>query len=107
VEETKDEVQNVSGAGLMVRLFWMLGGQLGLLACLALIVRDDRALHSAVSIGFWIVLGLMILARYFDVKRFGGAKTDGTTRATMQDVKKFAYGSVGLGGAFWLVAHLL
>ncbi len=107
MEETKNEAPTVSGAGLMLRLFWMLGGQLALLACLAVIIRDDRALHSAVSIGFWVVLGLMILARYWDVKRFGGAKSDGETRATMKDVKKFAWGGVGLGGAFWMVAHLL
>ncbi|MCA9593119.1 MAG: hypothetical protein KC776_07405, partial [Myxococcales bacterium] len=103
MEETQKEAKSLSGASLLLRLFWMMGGQLALLGSLAIIVRDDPAFHSAVSIGFWVVLGLMILARYLDVTKYGGAKADGETRATLADVKKFAMGGVGLGGAFWLV----
>ncbi|MDF1566130.1 MAG: hypothetical protein P1V51_24070 [Deltaproteobacteria bacterium] len=107
MREQETPVPPATLTGVLLRLYWMLGGQIAAIACLFMIIRDDPSLLSPVSVAFWALLAMTIVARYVDVTRFGGLRTDAVTRATLSDVKRFALGAVSLGAAVWTGAHFL
>ena len=93
--------------GLLLRLYWMVGGACAAILSLVLVVRDDLAMDSSVSLLFWGLLALMIVARYLDVSRFHGLRSDALTLATMGDVRGYAVGVLVGGGPVWTAAHFI
>ena len=85
----------------------MFAGNAALLVLLAIMALKDSALLSFVSIGFWIVVALIVLARYVDVTRYNGTRTDGGTPATLRDVKRHGTRMVVIASAAWVLAHVL
>jgi len=96
-----------SGAGCLLRFAWMVGGNALLAGLLVVIVQQQSAILSVVSIAVWIVVGLVVLARYLDVTRYGGSLGDGCTPATLRDVRRFGVSMVAIVGAMWAAAHAL
>lgn len=66
-----------SGKGLLMRLFWMFFGNVALIGVGGLIFRDDGAQLVELSIVYWVVVGLLLASRWFDITRFGGRTTEG------------------------------
>jgi len=104
VDETPEKAEL---AGFFLRLVWMLVANAALIVLLAVIALSDSALHSPVSVAFWIVVGLAVLARYVDVTRYKGTTMEDSAPATLRDVKRFSAGLVCFGGAAWMLAHIV
>ena len=91
--------------GCLLRLIWSFGNG-GLVLLLIPIVLNDSGLLSFASIGFWILLGLVVVARYVDVTCYAGTMPDGTP-ATLRDVNRFSAWLVVIASAAWVLAHAL
>jgi hypothetical protein len=62
--------------GIILRFFWMMIGN-ALLLVMALLIAQKKSLFSLYDILFWVVVGLLILARYIDIVYFHGDDADG------------------------------
>ena len=107
VDEVREETQAASDTGCLLRAFWMFLGNSELVLLLVLVSRMDSALLSIVSIGFWMVVGLIVYARYVDVTRYKGTTSEGDRCATLLDVKRSSTRQVIIAGAAWVLAHAL
>ena len=95
VEQPPSQPADQNPAGCLVRLFWMLAGNLALLVLVFVIYQS--AGWTIADVVFWLVIGLMIGARYMDIARFGGT-TMNDEPATMAHFRRYAL-LVLLGGA--------
>ena len=107
VDEIRDEAQCSGGTSCLLPLTWMFAGNAVLAVLAVVIVTGDRALLSLESVGFWLVVGLVALARYVDVTRCEGTTTDGGTPATVNDVKRFSVRLAAIATGTWVLAHAL
>ena len=107
VNEVRDEVQTGNEAGCLLRAFWMFFGNAVLALLLIAISRWDNGLLAPASIGFWIVVGLVVYARYVDVTRYEGTTGEGDRPATLLDVKRFSTWQVVIAGSVWVLVHAL
>jgi hypothetical protein len=107
VDEDQKQTQASSDGGCLVRGFWMLLGNAMMAVYLVYIAQGDGPLYSFFSLGFWIVLGLVLYARYMDVTRFAGTTSEGDRPATMVDVKRFSKIQVAIAGTAWVVVHAI
>lgn len=108
-ERTQDALQGkdkISGAGLLARLFWLVGGNLALLGAAAVILRDDLAALSWMSLLFWLFAGALIGVRYLDVTRLGGLTSDGKP-ATLADFRRYGVKLLAFAAVLWLVVLVL
>ena len=93
--------------GFFLRLIWLMGGNAVLFLLLVSIAINDHGLLSPASLGFWMVVGLVVVARYVDVTRYAGTTCTACSPATLQDVKRFSAGVVVIASAGWALAHTL
>ena len=92
--------------GCLLRLFWMMIGNVALAASAFGVAEDSAlALGSADAI-YWAVVGLLLAARYGDIRYFHGRTTDGSP-ATMAHWRRYAAVLVAVSTAIWLLAHTL
>jgi hypothetical protein len=90
--------------GLFLRLFWMGGGNFGLLA-LAILITQKRILpYRLTDLLFWVIVILLIVARYVDIAYFEGATSYGEP-ATMKHWRRYAIGLGLISLVVWAVAH--
>ena len=90
--------------GCLVRVLWMVIGQ-GALAILAFtLLRQSPWSFSVRDVAFWLIVGLVIAARYVDVTRFDGRTANGEP-ATLRDFRRHTIGLVLVCGAVWTFAH--
>jgi len=97
------ETETISGKALLTRLAWMLFGNLALLACAAVIARDDLAPLSLLSGLFWAIVGGLIGLRYVDITRYAGQTSKGEP-ATLRDWKRYSVGLATASLAIWALA---
>lgn len=93
-------------SSFFVRLLWVFAGPVALVGYLAWLLRSEVALAAPASLAFWGLVGLLVVARFVDVKRFRGETSTGGERATLDDAKRFAATVVGLAAAGWVGVHL-
>lgn len=96
----------ISGTALLTRLAWMLFGNLALLACAAVIARDDLAPLSLLSGLFWAIVGGLIGLRYLDITRYDGQTSKGEP-ATLKDWKRYSVGLTTISLAVWALAIIV
>lgn len=102
----KYQTETISGTALLTRLAWMLFGNLALLACAAVIARDDLAPLSLLSGLFWLIVGALIGIRYLDITRYDGQTSKGAP-ATLKDWKRYSVGLATVSLAVWALAILV
>ena len=104
-------VDQVSGetpiTGCLVRVVWLFGGIAALCLLLIPIAMNDSGRLSFVSIGYWIVLGLIVVARYVDVTCFASTMPNDGAPATLRDANRFSARLVVIASAAWVLAHAL
>ena len=100
----KGEPQPISGC--FVWLAWMFGGNTILMALTILIARGARWTLTYKDLAFWGVVGLIVLLRHIDLKRFSGRTADGE-RATPRHFRRYVVGLVGLWSVLWALGHSL
>ncbi len=94
-----------SAGGCLVRLYWMVVGYLIAVICGVSIINHHGS-FSMVDVVYWLAVAGIIAARYLDVVRFGGTRTDGKP-ATLADWKRHAAINVVLAIVGWAVIHFV
>jgi hypothetical protein len=61
---------------------------------------------SIADLAFWLVVGLLIGARYIDIVRYKGATIDGEP-ATLAHFKRYVLVVLFAGAALWAIARAL
>ncbi len=103
-EPVSAQPQYDSAVGCLPRIFWMLIGNIALLMATASVYGSGG--WSIADVVFWLIVGLLIGARYIDIVRFKGKTADGKL-ATMAHLKRYVL-MVLLGGvALWAAARAL
>jgi len=70
MDPTPSERQYQSQAGCLLRLFWMFVGNIALVAAAFLVYRSIG--WSIADLTYWLVIDLLIGARYIDIARLQG-----------------------------------
>jgi len=92
MSERLDSPPVETGAGqgclpMVARLFWMVGGNIALLACAGLMAQGaDRGLVDGL---YFAAAAAMIGVRYLDITRFQGQTSDGQP-ASLADFRRYA-----------------
>lgn len=103
-EKTVDHASQMTGAGCLIRVSWMLVGNIILAACAAKIFMDKAGMFSASDVVFWADVALMIWLRRIDVTRMKGL-TAGGEPATLGHWKRYAIALAAISVVLWLAAH--
>ena len=74
--EPVPEPSTAGVGGCLIGVFWLIGGPLGLVGIAGAIALEPNA-RVALSAGFWLLVLLMVAARYVDIVKFRGTKVDG------------------------------
>ncbi|MFZ2656950.1 MAG: hypothetical protein WAX69_18600 [Victivallales bacterium] len=75
-------------SGCLLRLYWMLFGNVIILAAGAMLAKTGNfTLYGSIYLA---LLASLLTARYFDITRCNGYKSDDSGPATMDDFRKYA-----------------
>jgi hypothetical protein len=92
--------------GLLLRLFWMLLGDVFLLISAIFIYQGkDWKFHTA-DVFFLCIAAALVLTRYLDIKFYNGLTASGEP-ASMANFHKYAGILLLLSAAIWILAHIL
>ena len=103
-EQTPAHPEYQSPAGCLSRLFWMGFGNIALLGAALSIYKS--AGWSIADLLFWLIVGLLFGARYFDIVRYKGTTVHGEP-ATATHLKRYAPLLLAVAAAVWAVARAL
>jgi len=90
--------------GCLLRLFWMVAGNLALLALILSIFRQGG--FSFLDAIYWLVVGALAATRYVDIRRFAGMTVHGTP-ATMTDFRRYGARLLIVATGLWVAVHVL
>ena len=91
---------------LIVRVFWMLFGNIILIASVVLIFqRRDWMFHTA-DVVFWGTVAALVLARYLDIKLYNGLTATGKP-ATMSHWRMYAATLLVCSIVVWGLLHVI
>lgn len=102
VEETPGE----GAGGCLLRLFWMIAGNLMLVLALVAIAQRTSPGLSWVDIAFWAAVVAVLAARWVDITRFHGRNSDGQP-ATLADWRRHAVGLLAVAAIAYAIARLV
>ena len=92
--------------GCLLRLFWMIVGNVLLALCAVSVVKGGYSLLGLDDAFYWAVVGCLLAARYVDIQYFQGKTADGDT-ASMADWRRYAVRIGVLSVGLWVVAHAI
>lgn len=98
----KHEYQD--SAGCLTRLFWIAGGNVALFTAAVSIYKSPG--WSIADPAFWLIVLLMIGARYVDIVRYQGMTVDGEP-ATAAHFKRYVLTLLVAAITVWTVARAL
>ena len=95
-----------SGAGFLVRLYWLFIGNVLLFFLLVFIFEKRPPLLSRLDVTYLVAVASLIVARYIDI-RFLNGRTGEDKPATMTDLGQYMMiiGPAGVGA--WLLVRVL
>mgnify|MGYP001559627505 FL=1 len=93
-----------SGAGCLLRLFWMAFGNILLFCTLGLLLKNKPAFPSLFDAAIAVILLLLVLARFLDI-RFCKGQTANDTPADMSHWRRYALIVSASGGLLWGVTR--
>ncbi len=91
-------------AGCLFRTVWVLFGNLAIGVIGLKIVIDQAQLFSWLDLLFWLMVVLVIGARYVDIRWFQGMTTR-SEPATMRHWRMHTLYLLAISGAGWGIAH--
>ena len=103
-ERTSTQPEYQSPAGCLPRIFWMAVGNIALV--MAALAIYTSAGWSIADLAFWLIVGLLIGARYIDIVRYKGTTVHGEP-ATTAHFKRYVLILLVVGAAVWAVARAL
>ena len=89
-----------SGGNTALRFYWMALGNLALLTAAGIISKQPTWTVTAVDAGYLLIVVSLFLARYFDIKRFGGETANGEP-ASNQHLVRYGLGLASFAAALW------
>ena len=92
-----------AASGCLVRLVWMLLGNL-VLVISALSISHRAASFSGADVVFWVTVVAVIWLRYIDITRLHGQTATGTP-ATMAHWRRYSMLMAAGAFALWIIAH--
>ena len=95
---------NNQSVGCLLRLFWIAAGYLALLLIAPQIAKSARFL-SGFDLAYWLVVLLIVGARYADARYFAGVDGFGEP-TTNSDLRRHTIKVVLLAGLIWLALHV-
>jgi hypothetical protein len=91
---------------LFTRVFWMMIGPFLLILLTFTIVNMGTGWLTAADVGFFVVLGAIIVSRWFEF--LGGHPQTATGEpATFAHFRRFLVGTVLIGVSIWVIANVL
>lgn len=107
VEPTRPSSSTDHPAGCLLRLFWLLFGNVALALSAMLIVRHGVGLGATWADAlFGASLLALLAARYLDIHRYAGQTSEGTP-ATPADFRRYAAMLLGIAAVAWAGAHAI
>jgi hypothetical protein len=95
------------GAGAMLRLWWMIAGNVVLLFAAIYIATAARGWRlSPVDLVFWVTVLTLLGARFLDISWYRGTTSSGEP-ATMAHFRRYALLLLAIGVALWAGAHFV
>ena len=101
-KQTVTEPEPTGCGGLVVRIFWLMGGNLALLMLAVFIFQ--KGTFSAFDIAFWAIVAGLILIRYLDITRLKGL-TSNSEPATLKHWRIYVVKLLAASGVLWGLAH--
>lgn len=109
-EAKKDLNQTISaqesGLGMLFRIFWMFLGNVILLIFLIWIFENENKSLGIKDMIYWIIVCLLIIARYIDIKKLGGLTVTGSP-ASMSIWYRYTVFMAILAGLLWGIVYLI
>ena len=99
-------VDQNAGGSCFPRLVWLIFGPMILLALTVIIAERRGGWFGPASLGFLIVLGVTVLARWLDF-RSGHGKTAEGKPATIAHFRRYVLTMLSVGVIVWFVANLI
>ena len=88
VMKTENTLSSENNSGCLLRLYWMLLGNVIILASAAMIAKTGYLLLYGSA--YIVIATTIIIARYADIRYCAGHKADASGPATMGDWRKYA-----------------
>ena len=104
--ESKEPLPVTTSGGCLVRFYWLVIGNLLMLACLVLVAQGRGWTFSPVDLVFWANVALLVAMRYWDIRSWDGRTGKGEP-ASMADWKKYAFLLPVVAGVLWVGAHFI
>ena len=107
MQDDTDRVEINTLSGCLLRVFWLLIGNLALVICAYLIAVGGAKTFFEVSVFdvlFWAAALILGLSRYIDIRFFQGSTTDGV-RATMAHFRVYCFWLWIISWGLWILAH--
>ncbi len=102
-----DASSSTSVTGAFVRFYWMYLGNILLFVFFCVILDKPEKLPSFADFGVWFSAVTAVLARYVDVRFFGGKNSTGKEPSTMGDFKKHGITVLGITAILWLLLRIV
>jgi len=99
-----EEQKHDPPAGCLLRIFWMMIGNVMLLSCAYGIVQHRSGMLSIADAFYWAVVGSLLAARFIDIRDFCGTTAEGGP-ATMAHWRRYAVLLGVVATALWFVLH--
>ncbi len=96
---SQDDSSPKGGHGAL-RIYWMALGNLALLVIAGLISKQPIWTITLLDGGYLLLVVTLLIARYLDVKRYGGETTNGEP-ATSAHLVRYGIGVTAVGAALW------
>lgn len=91
--------------GCLLRVFWIMLGNLTLLFCGIYIAQHATGLVGVADAFYGAIVGSLLLARYVDIRHFQGRTAEGEP-ASMTHWRRYAVLLVAVSTGIWVAAHL-
>jgi hypothetical protein len=88
----------------LLRLYWMAIGNIVLLVVVGYICKQPVWTLTLLDAGYALIALTLFLARYVDIKRFGGETVNGEV-ATTQHLVRYGAGLVTAVAGLWVLAQ--
>ncbi|HYW79739.1 MAG TPA: hypothetical protein VE890_09195 [Thermoguttaceae bacterium] len=95
-----------SPAGCLLRIFWMMIGNVILACCAFGILQHRSSVLSIADILYWAAVGSLLAARFVDVRHLDGKTAEGSP-ATMAHWRRYAAALSAASMGIWVVAHAI
>ena len=99
-----ESIASSSVLGILLRLFWMIIGNVVLGFSGLYILWGRESFFSVFDISYGAVVPLLIVSRYVDIAKFHGATGTGEP-ATMAHWRRYALGVLVISVAAWVILH--